>query len=215
MKYLATAVVLLALAVLAMWRLMAAHNDRAAAEIASLKQMTEKLSSKASSGGGAVTRPVTMEFPSTVAALPFGPAEQHPQPAQAAPPAAPSASAAVVFADIQAHYQASMEAQSTDVNWSREATRNLRGIFDEIIDTAKTAATTLKSVECRQSICRAELAHDSEGDARTFMRAWMHDPARQKWKGAFSGGAEPSKGDGAVRSLFFLAREGTELPAYN
>jgi hypothetical protein len=213
MKYLASAVVLLALAVLTLWRVMAAHDDRAAAEIAALKQMAEKLSSKPFSGGNAVIRPVT-EFPSAVAALPFGPTEQHPQPAQPAPPAAPSASSAG-FADIQAYYQASMEAQNTDGNWSRDATRNLRGIFDELIDTAKTAATTLKSVECRQSICRAELGHDSVGDARVFMRAWMYGQARQKWKGGFSGGVDPSKSDGAVRSVFFLAREGTELPAYN
>jgi hypothetical protein len=211
MKYLAFAVACIALTVLAFWRVMAARDERIAAEIATLKQMTEKLSPKVFSGGDVVAKHVPMDLSRNSVAMPRSQGPQGPPPEQQAQPAASSASPSAVYADIQAFYQASLEAQSIDVNWSREATRDLRAVFDD----AGTTATTLKSLECRQTICRAELTHDSDGDALTFMKKWMYGHAGPRWKGPMSGGVEPSKGDGAIRSVFFLAREGTELPAYN
>jgi hypothetical protein len=205
MKHLAWIGGLFALLLIVVWRLMTARAERAEAEIAALKQqMTEKISTRAT---------VPTDVPARIT-LPVQHAMVAPEPAPSAQPAdrrpaRPAGSPAPSYEDLTAYYQTSLEAQSIDVNWSRDATRRLRGVFGQY------PAAAIKSVECRQTICRAELTHDSDADARTFMEKWQYGGARLEWQGPIMGGVVGPAAGGTARSVFYLAREGTEFPRLN
>jgi hypothetical protein len=115
---------------------------------------------------------------------------------------------ATTYADQLAYYHASLQAEHVDANWSRASAIQLRTIFGRV----GGGAATIRSVDCRQTICRAELSHDTEQAARDFMDDWMTAPARLEWKGPLTGGVESTDPGGTVHSVFYFAREGNELP---
>jgi hypothetical protein len=195
---------LLVVALVAMWRVTAVRAERAEAEIAALRRVTEILSARAPQAGGPAPREIVVAQPTPAAEPPSSERAKGRPSAQAAP----RTSSETTYADMRAYFQTSLEAQGVDVNWSRDAGRNLRAMFDQMA----IPATKVASVDCRQTICRTELTHGSDGDARAFMQKWMYGGGRTQWKGPVTGGVEETEADGTVRSVFYLAREGTELP---
>jgi hypothetical protein len=97
-------------------------------------------------------------------------------------------------------------AQRTDADWGRVATpllsAKLRGI----------AGTKVRSVDCREDICRVELVYASL-DASTEFYHFLSDATNRPWNGEMLLG-NPNDGGGAQAygpMLLFIAREATTL----
>jgi hypothetical protein len=184
-------------------RISAARVERMEAEIAVLKQAVAALSQKTARGDDAPSARIVAPIPPTLLSDP--PAAPR---SSGDPPAAPAKPRETSYADQVAYYHASLQAEHVDATWSRSAAQHLRRIFGQTMGSA----TTLTSVECRHTICRAELTHDTEGESQAFMETWMHSKARLEWQGPVTGGVMSTERDGSARSAFYFAREGTELP---
>lgn len=105
--------------------------------------------------------------------------------------------------------ETSFQSQSVDPFWSRDAERTAR---DKLAKTLRDPSE-LRGIECRASLCRIETEHEGREQYDQFVQKTFFDPEQSPWNGAFFATRVPSE-DGRVHTLHFLAREGTELPAF-
>jgi hypothetical protein len=141
-------------------------------------------------------------------------AAQAPEDADKQPADTPERSSAAEAApsldDQKAYLQASFSDQAPDADWSRTATKQLHEMFEPLASND----TSLRSVDCRSTLCRVELTHTTEAEYRSFMTTVMSGAMRD-WKGPGGGGMLGTEPNGAVTTVLFLAREGAELPVLN
>jgi len=191
------------IAIFALYRMTAARAERAETEIATLRQAMAALSVDVARGDDVRPARIVAEVPRPVAAAPASSSRS-----SGDAPTAPAKARAITYADQLAYYHASLQAEDVDASWSRASSQRLRGMFDQMT----SSATALRSVECRHTICRAELTHDTEAESRAFYETWTSSQARLEWQGPVTGGVVSTQPDGSARSVFFFSREGTTLP---
>ena len=130
--------------------------------------------------------------------------------AVAAPPArAPSAPTPALVADrsapsvedTRAYLQTSYEREPIDAAWARDAQMELR----EAIQKQMPSSASLGQVECRTSLCRAQIAFDGPEQYHGFLKN-----AGGLWKG-YSGLMRAGTGDDWSMVAFF-AKPGQPLP---
>jgi hypothetical protein len=107
----------------------------------------------------------------------------------------------------KAFLEHSFSTQAPDASWSRKARAEVNDIFQPLTNQD----TRLVSADCRSTLCRIELVHPTEEGFHAFMTTAMNGGMRG-WKGPGSGGMLQTDPDGTVRTVFYLAKEGTELP---
>jgi hypothetical protein len=110
------------------------------------------------------------------------------------------------------HYDISFLGDHADSNWTareaREATSKLTSALPE--------GSSLRSFECRTSMCRIEVSHKDFKHATEFNETAFRDPSTRIWNTAgFSAPLrdEPST-DGSIVNVVFVAREGKGLPEF-
>jgi hypothetical protein len=126
-------------------------------------------------------------------------APREPRPAPADPPAP---------VDPRARLDGAFLAQQPDPAWTGAAGR----LAEARIGAALPAASVLRSVECRASLCRIETEHpDLQRYQQFFQRAFVA-PDTRAWNGAVTTAELAEAGDGTVHVISYLAREGAALP---
>jgi hypothetical protein len=136
----------------------------------------------------------------TAVAGPAPVAEKRPDPDANLVPEPPSAE------DQRAFVQANFAMQDVDATWSRTATAEAKRMFDSLAGKD----TAVRSVDCRSSLCRVELAQSNEDEARR-VAAELMGSGKLGWQGAISAAVEKTNPDGSVAYVLFLAR--SDMPA--
>jgi hypothetical protein len=97
-----------------------------------------------------------------------------------------------------------------DVSWTakamHEATARLSAALPE--------GSTVRSFECRTSMCRIETSHTDRARYRKFAKAAFMNPGTRLWNGAvFSTTLEDDPGPDSLVTVAYLARDGHDLPS--
>ena len=123
--------------------------------------------------------------------------------AQPKPPETPIEQFALVHDTLEQRFGS----QANDGAWAMEARRSLETKLADL-----PAASRLRSIECRSTLCRMETIHDRYSDAQDFTSRFATLEQRP-WRGGFYMGpiAEDPQ-NGAVTFVTYLVREGVELP---
>jgi hypothetical protein len=108
-------------------------------------------------------------------------------------------------ADQRIFLQSRFAIEKVDVAWATTARQEVSA------DLAKVNANgvTLQGVECRASLCRAELVSASPEAALAFSESYLR---QRTWTGPGFMSSDEQNPDGSRRTVMFLGRAGTELP---
>jgi len=124
-------------------------------------------------------------------------------PASAAP--APSS------AEVRDRLEGVFRAEPVDAAWSLSAVRTLDGKLGALLP----ARSSVRSVDCRGSLCRIETSHADVNDYRDFVqRAFLGQI--ELWNAGFFVNvlSDPTPGQPVV-TVAYLAREGQSLPSHD
>jgi hypothetical protein len=98
--------------------------------------------------------------------------------------------------------------QPSDVEWSGHAEDQVHELFRPLTNKD----TSLISLRCRTTLCRVEFLHATAEEFHNFMQTLKTGVVTRGWKGPGLGGMVATNEDGNVRSVFYLAKEGTTMP---
>jgi hypothetical protein len=104
---------------------------------------------------------------------------------------------------------AAFDSESVDPSWRPEA--EVRSTLRELLP----AGVSLRSVDCRRSLCRVETSHPNAESQRAYVQAVaMPSPTQgnRPFDGALFDEGTPSPGGHEVRSITYLMRPGFEPP---
>ena len=136
------------------------------------------------------------------AAAPSAPPPADPAPpASAAEPARPS----IDPPTLRAHLGARFEAQTTDPAWSGTA----RLMIQSKLAAVLPSPSTLRSVECKETMCRIEMVYDDLAQYPAVLRRMT--PEALPWNGTLFSSAISDPSAVPVTFVAFLSREGQEL----
>ena len=125
------------------------------------------------------------------------------------PMAAPSNQDHVVsISEIVSALDVSFSHQKSGAEWSQHAEQQVKGLFLPLTNKD----TSLISVQCRTTLCRAEFRHATEAEFYRFLNTLKTGGLAPGWTGQKAGGRLGTNEHGNVTSVFFLAKEGTTLP---
>jgi hypothetical protein len=112
--------------------------------------------------------------------------------------------------DVIAGFNAGFEQDREDSTFTERQKRELIGKFND----ALPKGSVIRDLDCRESMCRLETSHLTDGSFRTFVHQAILDPETRAWTGpaAISLDADHPAADGSVVAVAFLAREGHALP---
>jgi hypothetical protein len=130
-----------------------------------------------------------------------------PRTAQPRPSKTPSETPIEQFAHVHDTLERSFAAEPSDGAWAMVARRSVETRFADL-----PAASRLRSIDCRSTLCRIETLHDGYSDARAFTHrlASLDQPA---WNGGFfTGPIAQDPQSGAVTFVTYLVREGMAMP---
>jgi hypothetical protein len=98
------------------------------------------------------------------------------------------------------------ESEGFDPRWANES----RSTILTGLEGLATKGTRIEGVECRSSLCRVQLKHDSPDIGETFLKAFI----RGKVWPSDTGLALRSQPDGSGKGgmTIYLAKQGTSLP---
>jgi hypothetical protein len=118
--------------------------------------------------------------------------------------AAPRAPSGQEIIDVQ---QKAFSAERSDPSWSDKASRQVVAALTEHLPEG----SSLKSVECRTTMCSLQLQHKDTDSYHNFVRSTLLGADTGLWGGAFSA-IITNEAQGDIRAHVFLAREGHGLP---
>ncbi|WP_437978528.1 hypothetical protein WMF11_19395 [Sorangium sp. So ce295] len=121
---------------------------------------------------------------------------------------APAGPRPVDMAEVSERIQDVFAQQTTDTQWTASASEAAR----EKLSSALPERSSLRTVECRSSMCRFETEHDDMAQMQQFMQEAFMDPQKRPWNGGFFAMPVSDPNTGKVMVVSYLAREGEELP---
>ncbi|WP_437986912.1 hypothetical protein [Sorangium sp. So ce117] len=121
---------------------------------------------------------------------------------------APAGPRPVDMAEVSERIQDVFAQQTTDTQWTASASEAAR----EKLRSALPERSSLRTVECRSSMCRFETEHDDMAQMQQFMQEAFMDPQKRPWNGGFFAMPVSDPNTGKVVVVSYLAREGEELP---
>jgi hypothetical protein len=122
------------------------------------------------------------------------------------PPDAADSNPEVIAAARRVRMQAHFAEQPVDRGWATTAQYALQD------DLGKVTGDGIRvhRVECRSSLCRAEVIAASRDAANAFLESWLH---QRTWTGPGFASHDETNPDRSPRMIIFLGRPGTQLPA--
>jgi hypothetical protein len=102
------------------------------------------------------------------------------------------------FADEGTRLRARFDREPTDTSWAGDT----RAQLETELGRFSGNDATVRSVDCRTSLCRVEVAVASNDAGATFVQSWLRDRT-------FDGPGYVTQADGKM--VMFLGRTGTEL----
>jgi hypothetical protein len=145
------------------------------------------------------TRPVDSESPATREA-------QMPDQGSSSAPGEPAKQPVIDPATLRAHIASRFDRQAEDPAWSAAA----RGLVETKLARAMPPSSVLKSVECRETMCRIDMVYDDLAQYHEFISRMRPDAL--PWNGTFFSTPLGDLSDGPITFVAFLSREGKELP---
>ncbi|HEX3478473.1 MAG TPA: hypothetical protein VHT91_25805 [Kofleriaceae bacterium] len=109
-------------------------------------------------------------------------------------------------ATLRTHLNARFDRQADDPAWSAAA----RGMIETKLASAMPPASVLRSVECRETMCRIEMVYDDLAQYHAFVKRMTPDAL--PWNGTLFSTPLGNLSDGPVTFVAFLSREGQPLP---
>jgi cytoskeletal protein RodZ len=123
----------------------------------------------------------------------------------AGPSSEPARQPGIDPATLRAHLSSRFDGQATDSAWSGAATRMVESKFA----TLMPPSSMLKSVECKETMCRIEMVYDDTAQYQAFLRQMT--PAALPWNGTFFSTIVGDPSEKPATFVAFLSREGQEL----
>jgi hypothetical protein len=114
--------------------------------------------------------------------------------------ASPETEVAVERARLQARFAGEL----SDPAWATVARQDLTADLGRV----DSNDVRIESIECRTSLCRAELVVASAAAGGAFLDTWLHQRA---WTGPGFAATDQTRTDGASHLIVFLGRPGTDL----
>ncbi|HEX2568047.1 MAG TPA: hypothetical protein VH877_00725, partial [Polyangia bacterium] len=178
-------------------------RDELEARVAVLELTRRHLEVRLENRAGVVTRggtPVAPPSPSPAVAAsgaPEGPAAGE----AAKAPAAPEPAAVVQALDR------AFAAEPLDASWSAATDSAMRGR----LATLTTGRSSVRSLECRSSLCRLEVVHDDAAQSSAFTERAFAGAEAPLWIGTYVQ-TRVATPDGKEATVAYLVRGGRELP---
>jgi hypothetical protein len=111
-------------------------------------------------------------------------------------------------AEITDHYDAAFTVENADASWAADARRQAETRLKAILPEG----SSVRSVDCRSSMCRIETSYGDRAQLSQFMRTAFSSPASGIWNAPMYSHLVSDEG-GQVVVVSFLAREGHALPS--
>jgi hypothetical protein len=153
-------------------------------------------------------RPVVVWSPAPAAAPAAAPAPAStPGAEQQATASTGEAAAAITEAEQAAHVDLVFSQETTDGAWASETERaigaSLRGL---------TETSTLAALECRRSLCKANLRHPDQTKFSAFLDRVVAR-ADEVWTGPLYSNRDSVGPDGVVQNTIYFAKQGHSIPS--
>lgn len=110
--------------------------------------------------------------------------------------------------EVSARAEASFRQETVDRGWATGAEQRISTQVGAVLGDP----AALRSLECRDSLCRMETVHASDVDYRTFTQRALIGGTERIWDGGFFITKEGDAPDGKVMAVAYLVREGRDLP---
>lgn len=98
--------------------------------------------------------------------------------------------------------------QPTDNAW---AASTRQALHDRLTSRARSSSSSLRSIECRSSICRVEVVHQDAAASQQFGERAFTDADERAWNGPVVITPPQANPDGSLVMVMYLGREGTSL----
>ncbi|HWU87612.1 MAG TPA: hypothetical protein VN253_10080 [Kofleriaceae bacterium] len=113
--------------------------------------------------------------------------------------------------DLRDVYQTALLSEGRDHAWARDASHQIEV---RIRDLSKEGVV-LKAVDCRTTLCQAELTFDSSDTYRDFLRKNLsHGPEEFLWNGYISFHNQEADDKNERQVLMFISRQGFGFPEW-
>jgi len=144
-----------------------------------------------------------MDLPAPAASPPpAGPSDPQPPAVSEGEPGAPQR---IDPAELRGHLDTRFGGQADDPAWSATA----RGMIERKLSAAMPPSSTLKSVECRQTMCRIEMVYDNLAQYQAFFKHMTPDAL--PWNGTLFSTPVGDPSEPPITFVAFLSREGQQL----
>ncbi|WP_437669358.1 hypothetical protein [Sorangium sp. So ce131] len=147
------------------------------------------------------TSPAPPPAPEERAAAPTQPGDEPEGPAAAEQRTA-------TMAEVSERLQDVFAGEGIDAQWTAAARETAR----DKLSAALPDSSSLRSLECRSSMCRIETEHADLEQFQRFVQGAFMDPQKKPWNGGFFAMPVSDPSDGKVVVVSYLAREGEPLP---
>jgi hypothetical protein len=115
-------------------------------------------------------------------------------------------------ADLRDCYEAAFTSETADRAWATSAGR----LAEDKLRVSLPAGSTMRSIDCRASMCRVETSHVDRAHFAEFVQSSFVDPTSAVWNAPTFSTVIDSPSNGApLVVVSYVAREGTELPPLN
>lgn len=112
--------------------------------------------------------------------------------------------------DVFAHCEATFSSETADRAWAPKSERALHDKVGALL----SPGASLRSTECRASMCRLEVKFETEAARHSFLQSAFSDIDKHIWNGnALTGPTREGHADDEVGVIAFLMREGEPFPS--
>jgi hypothetical protein len=137
-----------------------------------------------------------------------GPASPAIESKRAAEPDRAAPRKALEPAEVATRMEAAFSREVADHEWSTKAQQTTQ----QKISALMPNNSEVLSVDCRTSLCRVEMTHQSLDDYRRFLDSAYMQPESHLWDGPSFSTLLENSGSGPVVAVSFLFREGQSPP---
>jgi hypothetical protein len=193
---------------LCIWQLQRANDAKMQALQTEMKKLV-KVGADANARAESAERVVPAIVRQIAAAQPAAVTAATPSSAEvpsAQEPALASAQPGPSLEDQKTHVESVFTLQTVDAGWAQATQAHLNEHLAK-----QLGPSTLDSLECRENLCKAQLAHRDTASYSAFLDRLIGN-ANDVWKGAIVYYQEATAEGDKVRTSVYFAKEGTEFP---
>jgi hypothetical protein len=113
-------------------------------------------------------------------------------------------------AEVARSFEVTFYGENADVDWVSSARSTLQGRVSTLIPRG----TVINSLECRSSMCRAELLYDGVESYRTFMDTFRQYDNSPWTDGYVFSKVEDETTNGSISAVTYFGRPGQPPPSF-